>query len=100
MAVNNWIQETAAGVRIRVRVVPRAARNEVQGVLGNALKIRLQAPPVEGQANAALIEFLAERLDVSRRSVRLESGATGRNKTALITGRSAAEIAARLNPAP
>ncbi len=100
MAVNNWIQETAAGVRIRVRVVPRAARNEVQGVLGNALKIRLQAPPVEGQANAALIEFLAERLDLSRRSVRLESGATGRNKTALITGRSAAEIAARLNPAP
>ncbi len=92
----SWIRDTPQGARITVRVQPRAARNEVAGVLGEALKIRLQAPPVEGRANEALVRFLAETLDVPRGHVLLESGATGRNKTILAQGLKASEARARL----
>ena len=52
------------GILLKLRVVPRAARNEVCGILDDAFKIRLQAPPVEGKANRALLKFLARRLDL------------------------------------
>jgi uncharacterized protein (TIGR00251 family) len=82
----NWFQKTSDGVVLNIRVVPRASRNEVQGVLGDALKIRLQAPPVDGKANTALTEFLADTLGVSKSSVVLLSGETGRTKRILIRG--------------
>ena len=72
------VRETAEGARFLVRVAPRASRTAIIGVMGDgpdaALKIALQAPPVEGRANAALIEFLAEWLRVPRSSVRIEIG--------------------------
>ena len=82
----DWLKQTAEGVEISIRAAPRAAKNAVQGVLGDALKIRLQAPPVEGKANEALVKFLAEVLDVPPRAVRLLSGETGRNKRVLVAG--------------
>ena len=90
------IQETADGVQFAVRVVPRAAKNGVQGELGDAVKIRLCAPPVDGAANAALVEFLAEQLGVPRSRVRLVSGATGRNKRIAVDGVTAATVKVRL----
>ena len=92
----SWIQQTADGCVISVRVVPRASKNQVQGILGDALKIRLQAPPVEGKANEALVRFLAESLDIPPRSVRLLSGETGRNKRILLAGMDAGQARARL----
>ena len=82
--------------RFRVRVVPRASKNEIVGVQGEALKVRLAAPPVEGRANQALVTFLAEVLGLRPRQVRVVSGHTGREKTIGITGIEARELARRL----
>jgi uncharacterized protein (TIGR00251 family) len=75
-----WITETKDGVVLNIHASPRASRNEIQGEHGNALKIRLKAPPVDGKANETLIEFLAELLGVPRRHVTLISGQTSRQK--------------------
>lgn len=69
-----------ADLVIEVRVQPRASRSEVAGLHGERLRIRLHAPPVDGRANAALVEFLAGLLGVSRARVILEHGLTGRDK--------------------
>jgi uncharacterized protein len=91
-----WLRADPNGVVLSVRIVPRAGKNEVSGLLGDALKIRLQAPPIEGKANEALIRFLADVLDVSPRQVRLLSGQTSRNKTVLVEGLSEADTRGRL----
>ena len=80
------VSAAEAGVRFAVRVQPRASKNEVAGIHGTALKIRLQAPPVDGAANDALVSFLADLLGVSRRSVRIISGDSSRNKTVEVDG--------------
>lgn len=82
----SWLKEDNEGITINVRVVPRASRNEIAGLHGDAVKIRLQAPPVDGKANAALIKFLASRLDVARRQVTILSGESGRQKRVRING--------------
>ena len=92
----SWCRTTAQGVVLTVRVTPRAAKNAVAGQLGDALRIRLQAPPVEGRANAALIRFLADHVNVPRSAVRLLAGESGRNKRLLIVGLSEADVRARL----
>ncbi len=79
-----------------VKVVPSASRNEIQGWLGDALKIRIQAPPTDGKANAALCQFLAEQLGLSRNAVSLSTGASSRQKRVEIKGMSLAEVKARL----
>lgn len=94
----HWLRETADGVVVSVRVVPRAPRSRVQGLLGDALKIRLAAPPVEGKANTELVRFLAEALDLHAGRIQLLAGATGRNKRVLIQGLSGAVVAAKLAP--
>ena len=86
----------AAGTRLRLRVQPRASRDEVAGVAGDALRVRLTAPPVDGAANEALVRLLADRLDVSRGSVALVSGHTGRNKVVEVSGLPPEEVARRL----
>ncbi len=90
------IVPTATGIRLAVQVQPRASRNELVGRHGEALKVRLQAPPVEGAANDGLIRFLAERLGVPRAAVRIVAGSTSRRKTVLIDGISPAEAGRRL----
>lgn len=81
------------GVRFRVHVQPRASRSEVVGVREGALRVRLQAPPVDGAANEALVELLAERLSVSRRDVRIVAGVAGRSKVVDVDGIAPAHVA-------
>ena len=80
------VQEADGRVRFSVRVQPRASRNEVVGVHGDALKIRLSAPPVDGAANSALVEFLADVFALGRRDVRILAGETSRSKVVEIEG--------------
>jgi uncharacterized protein len=75
-----------ASVRICVYVQPRASKTEIAGMHGDALKIRLTAPPVDNAANAALIEFIAGKLGIPKGSVRVAAGATSRRKTVEIVG--------------
>ena len=81
-----WLTETPDGAVLNLRIVPRAAKNAIHGELGDALKIRLCAPPVDGAANAALIEFLSDFFSLPRARVQLLSGATSRNKRVLLAG--------------
>ncbi len=76
----HWAQRSASGMRLRVQVTPNAKKSEIVGVQDGALKIKLQAQPIEGKANDALVRFLAELLDVPRRTVTLTHGATSRLK--------------------
>jgi uncharacterized protein (TIGR00251 family) len=65
---------------LNLRVGPRASKNEIQGVMGDALKVRIMAPPVEGKANACLIRFLSKHWNVPRARFKILSGETGRSK--------------------
>jgi hypothetical protein len=85
-------------VRVAVHVQPRASRSEIIGQHGAALKVRLQAPPVDGAANEALVHLLADSLGVSRRSVRVVAGATSRTKTVEVDGTTEAAVRALATP--
>jgi uncharacterized protein (TIGR00251 family) len=78
------IEPTATGVRVRLHVQPRASRSELAGRHGDAIKVRLTAPPVDGAANEALLRFLASRLQVPRSAMSLVAGAAGRSKVVAI----------------
>ena len=91
------IQENAGGVSFAVRVHPGAKKNAITGELGDALKVALTAPPVEGKANEACIEFFAKLLKVPRSSVNIAAGQSSRNKVIRIAGLSAKELEKRLN---
>ncbi|HYU54157.1 MAG TPA: DUF167 domain-containing protein [Gemmatimonadaceae bacterium] len=67
-------------IRFSVHLQPRASKNEIAGLHGGSLKVRVTAPPVEGLANEALIDFLSQSLDIPRRSVCIVSGLSSRNK--------------------
>ena len=85
--------ETAVFV---VRVTPRARRDEVAGWRGDELRVRLRAPPVEGQANEALRRLLASRLDLPLSSIELVTGATARLKRLRVSGLSLTEVRQKL----
>jgi len=93
------IKDTAGGASFTVKVHPRGKRNAVTGVVGDALKLSLTAPPVEGKANAACIEFLAELLNLPRSSITIAAGQSSRSKVIRVTGLTAAEVEARLKSA-
>lgn len=80
------VAESEGGVTIAVHVIPRSSRNEIAGVQGDAVKIKLTAPPVEGAANAALIAFLAGRLGVRKSAVSIVRGQASRAKTVRVEG--------------
>jgi len=90
------VREEKNGVSFRVRVQPRSSRNQVAGLMDGALKLRLTAPPVEGEANEACRTFLAELLGVPRSQVAIAAGHTGRNKIIRVEGVSAGKIASAL----
>ena len=90
------ITEAGDGVTFAVRVVPRSSKSEITGIHGDALKIRLTAPPVEGRANEALIAFLAKRLGVRKSQVEIVAGATSRRKAIRVMGVSLQEVEERL----
>lgn len=80
------VEETNGRVRLSVHVQPRAARSEIVGLHGDALKIRLTSPPIGGAANDALVKFLAETFAVGRRAVRILAGEHSRSKIVEIEG--------------
>ena len=85
-------------IRVGVHVQPRASRSEIVGLHGAALKVRLQAPPVDGAANGALVRLLAEALHVPERSVRVVAGATSRSKMVEVSGTTADAVRALASP--
>lgn len=91
-----FIRVQGSGVVLSVKAQPRASRTEVVGLFGDELKIKVASPPVDGAANQALIEFLAETLDVPKRDVTLARGASSTHKQFAIAGIGAAAAAARL----
>ena len=89
-----WLREEPGGVLLEVLVQPRASRTRAAGEHGGRLKIQLAAPPVDGEANAALLAFLAEALGVRRADVAIVRGRAGRRKTVRVAGASPAAAAA------
>jgi uncharacterized protein (TIGR00251 family) len=92
------IQSTRDGVLIDVRVITRAGKSGLAGPRGNALLVRLQAPPVEGAANAELVDLLSSALGVPRRVVTIVSGERSRQKRVRVEGIDAATASSRLLP--
>ena len=80
------IRETAGHVTFSIKVQPRARKNAITGAVGDALKVSLTAPPVDGKANQALIEFLAGIFKIPRSSITIASGETSRIKSIRIAG--------------
>ena len=96
MLTQLWFRETSDGVTFRVHVQPRAARNRFQGMYGDALKISLTAPPVEGAANCLCRDFLAELLELPRALVEVVGGHKSRRKTIYVESLSGIELKTRL----
>lgn len=90
------IKENADGVTFVVKVQPRAKKNAVAGEVGDALKVALTAPPVEGKANQACVVFFAKLLKVPRSSISIAAGQRSRNKVIRVTGATAQQIRERL----
>jgi uncharacterized protein (TIGR00251 family) len=86
------IVETAGGVTFAIKVHPRAKKNAITGELGDALKVSLTTPPIEGRANQACIEFFAKLLNVPRSSVTIASGQIRRNKVIRVRGLTAQQV--------
>ena len=82
--------------RLEVYIQPRASKTELAGMHGGAIKIRIAAPPVDNAANHALIDFLAQRLDVAKSRVRIISGSTSRKKVLEVDGITTDVLAAKL----
>ena len=80
------ITPTADGVRLRVRVQPSASRSEIAGRYGDAIRIRLASPPIDGKANEALVRLLSGVLAVPRRAVTLRAGEGSRSKVVEVAG--------------
>jgi uncharacterized protein (TIGR00251 family) len=90
------VSESPAGVTFSVRIHPRARKNAITGELADALKVSLTAPPVQGKANTACIEFFANLLKVPRSSVTIAAGHTSRNKRIAVAGLTAQQLRDRL----
>ena len=96
MPLPPFLRDQPDGALLAVKLQPRASRNEIGEALGDELKIKVTAPPVDSAANEALIKLLAEKLKCPRSRVELIRGQTARHKTLKIHGQSAADVGARL----
>jgi uncharacterized protein (TIGR00251 family) len=92
------IDEVRGGVELALYIQPRASRTELIGVHGDAFKLRLAAPPVDGEANDELIRFLAKLFGVPKSAITIVAGATGRRKRVRVEGVSAAMVTKLLSP--
>jgi uncharacterized protein (TIGR00251 family) len=81
-----WIQEIAGGISLRLRILPRSSRNEIIGLRGDRLCLKLTAPPVEGEANKACKRFISETLGVPLQAVDIVSGEKSKDKVLKIKG--------------
>ena len=91
-----WLQVREQGVVIHLLVQPRASKNEVVGVQGDELKVRLTSPPVEGAANRLCCEYIAKKLGLAKTAVILEAGESSRHKRLFLPGVSATEVLSAL----
>ena len=92
--MSDWLRHTAGGGAVlTLHIQPGAKKTGVVGEYGDALKIRLAAPPVDGKANEALLRFVAETLDLPRSAVTLKSGHTSRRKVLEVAGATPAALA-------
>lgn len=89
-----WLRAADDGVTLTLHVQPGASRTEAVGLHGDALKIRLAAPPVDGRANECLLAWLAAQLGVAKSAASLRAGASARRKVVAIAGVSAAQVLA------
>ncbi len=96
-AAGNFLRAQVDGVLLSVKLQPRASKNEICGMLGDELKIKVTAPPVDAAANQALVEFLARQLDCPRGKVELIRGHASRHKTLKLHGFSLAEVVERIS---
>jgi hypothetical protein len=96
MATPPHLRAESDGVVLSVKVQPRASANQIGEVMGNELRIKVTAPPVDSAANEALIRFLADTLDCGRNQIELLRGHTSRHKVLKIRGRSLESVAASL----
>jgi hypothetical protein len=96
MELPGFLRAQAGGALLSVKLQPRASKNEIGRPLGDELKIKVTAPPVDAAANQALIELLAEKLDCARGRVELIRGQTSRHKTLKLHGFSPEEVAEKL----
>ena len=90
------IRNSPTGVSFAVKVHPRAKKNAITGKVGDALKVVLTAPPVDGKANDACIEFFASLLNVPRSSVTIAAGQASRNKVIRVAGLTSQQVRERL----
>jgi uncharacterized protein (TIGR00251 family) len=90
------VHDTPVGATLAVKIHPRAKKNAIMGEVGDALKVSLTAPPIDGRANQACIEFFAKLLKVPRSSVTIASGQTSRNKVVRVAGLSSGEVTKRI----
>ncbi|HMP84753.1 MAG TPA: DUF167 domain-containing protein [Verrucomicrobiota bacterium] len=91
-----FLSADADGVLVSVKLQARSSRNEIAGTIGNELKIKVTAPPVDSAANEALVRLLAEKLDCPKSAVELVRGHTSRHKTVLLRGVTPGEAEAKL----
>ena len=96
MALPAYLKPQPDGVLLAVKLQPRASKNEIVGALGEELRIKVTAPPVDAAANEALLRLLAETLDCPRGRVELVRGQTSRHKTIKLHGLTAEAVAAKL----
>jgi hypothetical protein len=99
MQPENFLRAQPDGVWLSVKLQPRASKNEICAPLGEELKIKVTAPPVDAAANAALLKLLAEKLGCPRGRVELIRGHTSRHKTVMLHGFLPAEVAQKLSGA-
>ena len=92
----SWLRDTPEGVVLTLKVIPRSSVNAVAGPQADALKLKVTAPPVDSAANAEVVRFLAEVLEVPRGAVQLLRGATSRHKQVRVVGLTAAQVQQRL----
>src|SRR5690348_6608072 len=96
MPLPPYLRAHPDGVWLSIKLQPRASVNEIGEALGNELRVKVTAPPVDSAANEALIRFLAERLDCGRNKVELVRGHTSRHKTVRLTGMTAEDVVKRI----
>jgi uncharacterized protein len=94
------ITSSPDGILLEIRVIPRARKSAIAGIRNNAILVRLNAPPVDGAANAELVRLLADMLGIAQRNVQIVSGEQSRGKRVRITGRTVAEVERLLDPQP
>jgi len=96
MSLPPYLRAQPDGIWLSIKLQPRASANEIGEVLGNELRIKVTAPPVDSAANEALVRFLAETLDCARNRVELMRGQTSRHKTVRVRGMTAEEVVERI----